>query len=184
MDGEALATFLGVVLTLVVFTVFAAVFIKIAKSAKENQRAEEYKRKKAAEEASTRTTFSAEERRAQSAATMKRIAQSFGLYVEDEEDDEEEDEDEVDTKHQKHVADSHAHGHVGEEEHYEEIVGSLGEINDEGCADLSGVRFLANDLAYEIKSNEAVDYDRLAQAMVLGEIVNSPRFKTPYTRRK
>ena len=86
-------------------------------------------------------------------------------------------------KHAKHVEDSHEHAHLGEEEHYEEIVGSLGEVNDEGCDDLSGVRFIARDLAYDAEDDER-DYTQLAKAMVLGEIMNSPRFKTPYTRKK
>ena len=173
MDGEALATFLGMVVTFIVIAVFAGVLIKLAQSQKTKQRMEEYKRKKAEEEA--RATASAEhfeaERRAK-AAEMRRIAHSFGLA------------DDASAKHEKHVADSHAHGHEGEEEHYEEIVGSLGEVNDEGCADLAGVRFIASDLSYEIHSQETPDYDRLAQAMVLGEIINSPRFKTPYSKRK
>ena len=42
-------------------------------------------------------------------------------------------------KHERHVEDAHEHDHVGEEEHYEEIVGSLGDVNDEGCEDLAGV---------------------------------------------
>ena len=86
-------------------------------------------------------------------------------------------------KHERHQEDAHEHGHTGEEEHYEEIVGSLGEINDEGCIDLSGVRFIAHDLAYDTSNSEQHDYTELAKAMVLGEIVNSPRFKTPYKRK-
>ena len=80
-------------------------------------------------------------------------------------------------KHEQHVEDAHEHGHTGEEEHYDEIVGSLGEINDEGCVDLSGVRFIAHDMAYESGEGEHADYAELAKAMVLGDIINSPRFK-------
>ena len=87
-------------------------------------------------------------------------------------------------KHAQHVADAHRHAHLGEEEHYDEIVGSLGEVNDEGCADLSGVRFVAHDLAYEIRENEQPDYNKLAQAIVLGEVLNNPRFKSPYSPKK
>ena len=87
------------------------------------------------------------------------------------------------TRHEQHVQDAHAHGHTGEEEHYEEIVGSLGDVNDEGCADLNGVRFIAHDLAYDPNNGNAPDYNKLAKAMVLGEILNSPRFKKPYGRK-
>ena len=86
-------------------------------------------------------------------------------------------------KHERHVADAHEHGHTGVEEHYEEIVGSLGDVNDEGCEDLSGVRFIAHDLAYDLSEGGEHDYTELAKAMVLGDIVNSPRFKTPYKRK-
>lgn len=80
-------------------------------------------------------------------------------------------------KHERHVEDAHEHNHSGEEEHYEEIVGSLGEINDEGCADLSGVRFIAHDLSYDASDGQQHDHAELVKAMVLGEILNSPRFK-------
>ena len=80
-------------------------------------------------------------------------------------------------KHEKHQADAHEHGHAGEEEHYEEIIGSLGDISDEGCEDLSGVRFIMHDLAYDTSDGGEHDYTALAKAMVLGEIINSPRFK-------
>lgn len=81
-----------------------------------------------------------------------------------------------------HVADAKAHGHKGEEEHYDEIVGSLGDVNDEGCADLDGVRFIAHDAAYDGEEG-ARDYTAVVRAMVLGEILNEPRFKHPYRRK-
>ena len=87
-------------------------------------------------------------------------------------------------KHELHQKDAHEHGHVGDEEHYEEIVGSLGEVNDEGCDSLSGVRFIAHDLAYDGGEEGEHDYTELAKAMVLGEIFNTPRFKSPHTHRK
>lgn len=87
-------------------------------------------------------------------------------------------------KHAQHQADARQHAHLGEEEHYDEIVGSLGEVNDEGCADLNGVRFVAHDLAYELRENEQPDYNKLAQAMVLGEVLNNPRFKSPHSPKK
>lgn len=174
--AEFFATFGGGVFTFVIFAIVIISVVKSAKAKSDQQRTQQtmaqFKQRNA--ERQGQQTSSDEESRRQ-AEKMKQIAQSFGLYN---------DADEQARKHAKHVADSHAHEHIGEEEHYEEIVGSLGEVNDEGCADLSGVRFLANDIAYEIQTNEAADYDRLAQAIVLGEIVNSPRFKTPYTRKK
>ena len=86
-------------------------------------------------------------------------------------------------QHERHQKDAHEHNHSGEEEHYEEIVGSLGEVYDEGCDDLSGVRFIAHDLAYDTTNEGKHDYAKLAKAMVLGEIINSPRFKIPYGRK-
>ena len=85
-------------------------------------------------------------------------------------------------QHERHQADAKEHEHLGEEEHYEEIVGSLGEINDEGCEDLSGVRFIAHDIAYEV-GEDSSDYTKLAQAMVLGDVFNNPRFKKPYSHK-
>ncbi len=86
-------------------------------------------------------------------------------------------------KHALHVADAHEHAHLGEEEHYEEIVGSLGDVNDEGCADLDGVRFIAHDIAYETqKYADSPEYGKVARVMILGEILNSPRFKNPYRK--
>ncbi|MCH5159683.1 MAG: hypothetical protein J1F66_02405 [Clostridiales bacterium] len=175
---EALATVLGLAFTFFVFAVFAVVFIKLAKAKKTQERMEEYKRKKAAEEASSE---SAEERRLRREAELKRkTAKKYESYGYDERSPF----GDAASKHALHEADAHEHGHTGEEEHYDEIVGSLGEVNDEGCAALSGVRFIANDIAYEIQTKEAVDYDRIAQALVLGEIVNAPRFKSPHSRKK
>ena len=175
MDGESLAVFLGLTVTAIVVIVFITVFVKLAKAEQVKKRMEEYKRKKAEEEA----VYAGEMERRRKEELMSRLAKKRESYGYDRPST-----GDAARKHELHVEDSHAHGHTGEEEHYEEIVGSLGEINDEGCADLSGVRFLANDLAYEIQTQEQMDYDRLAQAIVLGEIVNSPRFKTPYSKRK
>lgn len=82
----------------------------------------------------------------------------------------------------KHILDAVEHGHKGVEEHYPSIVGSLGEINDEGCADLEGVRFIEHDVAYE-RSDEQRDYTDVVRLMVLGEVLNDPRFKSPYHRK-
>lgn len=86
-------------------------------------------------------------------------------------------------KHALHVADALAHQHKGQEEHYEEIVGSLGDVHDEGCADLNGVRFIAHDLAYEPDSDGHRDMTAVAKAMVMGEVLNNPRFNHPYHRK-
>lgn len=153
-------------------------FLKKRRESQEKERQEEYKQRSA--ETSLQED-SAEEKRRLQEELKQRLLQKYGLANDTERQRIEE---EKAAKHAKHVADSHAHEHLGEEEHYEEIIGSLGEINDEGCADLNGVRFVAHDLAYEIGTDDSRDYNRLAQAMVLGEIVNSPRFKSPYSRRK
>ena len=87
-------------------------------------------------------------------------------------------------KHERHQLDAHEHAHLGEEEHYEEIVGSLGEINDEGCEDLNGVRFIVNDMAYDTTDDGGHDYTELAKAIVLGDLINSPRCKTPYKHKR
>ena len=80
-------------------------------------------------------------------------------------------------------ADAHAHEHLGREEHYEPIVGSLGEDSDEGCPDLDGVRLIAHDVAYDDTDGEThFDRTRLARAMILGEVLNKPRFKGPKGR--
>lgn len=85
------------------------------------------------------------------------------------------------TQPDRHVRDAQAHEHIGEEEHYDEIIGSLGDVDDEGCADLDGVRFVAHDLAYAPSSDRLdVDYDRIARAIVLGEVLDTPRYKYPY----
>lgn len=69
------------------------------------------------------------------------------------------------------------HTHVGDDaEYYEKIVGSLGEVDDEGCDELDGVRLIAHDLAYD-DEEKGVDYTEVAKAIVIGEIVNNPRFK-------
>ena len=70
------------------------------------------------------------------------------------------------------------HEHIGaDEEHYEKIVGSLGEVDDEGCADLDGIRLIAHDAAYE-GEDDSRNYSEIVKAMVLGEILENPRFKS------
>lgn len=75
------------------------------------------------------------------------------------------------------------HAHVSDdEERYEEIVGSLGDVNDEGCDDLDGVRLIVHDLAYEGEDAQR-DYSQVAKVVVLGDIINNPRFKSNYRNR-
>ena len=168
--GEFFATFGGGVFIFLVifFCIISGISKKKAEEIKqrEKQEAEQFKQRSA-----ENTSPSLDEQRRRQEELKQRLKQKYGL-------------DEQDNKHAKHVADSHEHAHLGEEEHYEEIVGSLGEVNDEGCEDLSGVRFIATDLAYESISSNDVDYDNLAKAMVLGEVINTPRYKAPYSRRK
>ncbi len=76
------------------------------------------------------------------------------------------------------------HSHVGQTEQYEEIVGSLGDVSDEGCDELSGIRLIAHDLAYAPEAKDRVDYDRVARAMILGEVLNTPRYKVPYISKR
>lgn len=75
------------------------------------------------------------------------------------------------------------HTHAGQEvEHYEKIVGSLGEVSDEGCDELEGVRLIAHDLAYDGEESNR-DYTEVAKIVVLGDVINNPRFKKPFGRR-
>ncbi len=77
-----------------------------------------------------------------------------------------------------------SHGHIGKVEQYDEIVGSLGDINDEGCPSLDGVRLIAEDIAYVTDDgSKQFDAKRLQRAIVLGEVLNSPRFKNPYGKK-
>lgn len=78
-----------------------------------------------------------------------------------------------------------SHSHRGTTESYEPIVGSLGEVNDEGCDELDGVRLIEHDEAYcddpdHILSSDPTDLER---AIVLGEVLNTPRYKQPYRRK-
>lgn len=82
------------------------------------------------------------------------------------------------------VRDAHAHDHVGFEEHYAPIEGSLGSVDDEGCADLSGVRLIENDPDYAPTTDyNDVDRKELARIMILGEVFDRPAWKGPYTRK-
>jgi len=83
----------------------------------------------------------------------------------------------------KIVANSDGHAHNADsEERYDKIVGSLGEVDDEGCLDLDGVRLIVDDVAYSADTDSR-DYSEIAKAVVLGDIINNPRFKTDYRKK-
>ena len=157
MTPDTLALTLGILLTAVVVTVFIVVFVVIARKSRDKKTQDEYAARYRERVEASKVTRDAITRNTQPKPTVD--------------------------KHQLHQQDAKAHEHVGEEEHYEEIVGSLGEVNDEGCEDLSGVRFIVRDMAYETSDGDQVDYGKLAKAIVLGEVLNNPRFKKPYTRK-
>ena len=76
------------------------------------------------------------------------------------------------------------HVHLGTTETYEPIVGSLGAVSDEGCDELNGVRLIATDLMYETEEDGRVyDMDALRKSLILGEILNKPRFKYPHGKK-
>lgn len=78
-----------------------------------------------------------------------------------------------------------SHEHIGGKvEKYDKIVGSLGEVDDEGCDELDGVRLIEHDEAYCDDPEHFMPEDNadLVKAMVLGEVVNTPRFKQLYHR--
>lgn len=164
----------GIVILVIMLAIFfgtiLAVFLPAIKKARDKKTQDEYAAKYRAKNEATQTAKT--QQNGLTDEQRHRLDQLREHYKQQMEVD----------KHERHVEDAHEHGHTGEEEHYEEIVGSLGDINDEGCADLSGVRFIAHDLAYDTSSEEH-DYTELAKAMVLGDIINAPRYKKPYSRK-
>lgn len=74
------------------------------------------------------------------------------------------------------------HTHSGIAESYKPIVGSLGQVSDEGCAELDGVRLIEDDEAYDLQIE--ADRPAIAKAVILGELLNTPRFKTPWNPKK
>lgn len=84
---------------------------------------------------------------------------------------------------QRKTAEAERHGHTGRVEKYPEIVGSLGKTSDEGCPELAGIRLISHDEAYESSEGELQNTEELEKAIVLGEVLNSPRFKKPFGRR-
>lgn len=167
LDGEGLALVLGFGLTAIVITAFIVVFVKIAQKERQ-QKAQQANEARYSEKNSVQASTQKPQQRQVANTQRVRSDNSRKQSLTD-----------LD-KHELHQADAKRHAHMGDEEHYEEIVGSLGEINDEGCEDLSGVRFISHDLAYELSDNEYAAYDKIAQAMIIGEVLNSPRFKNPY----
>lgn len=78
-----------------------------------------------------------------------------------------------------------SHSHSGKAENYGKIVGSLGEVNDEGCDELDGVRLIEHDEAYCDDPDHLVPRDLadIQKAIVIGEVLNTPRFKEMYRRK-
>lgn len=82
------------------------------------------------------------------------------------------------------VVGADGHSHYGTVETYEPIVGSLGDVDDEGCDELDGVRLIATDLMYETDDDGKVyDLKAIRKSLILGEVLNNPRFKKPYGKR-
>ena len=82
--------------------------------------------------------------------------------------------------------DADDHSHSGNVEKYDKIVGSLGEVDDEGCEELDGVRLIEHDESYcdDPDHLAQADLTNLEKAIVLGDVINNPRFKSLYNTRK
>ena len=76
------------------------------------------------------------------------------------------------------------HQHSGDAvEQYAPIEGSLGQVSTEGCVEMDGFRLIANDENFDGEGNKTTfNLNKVAQAMVLGEILDNPRFKNPPKR--
>lgn len=75
--------------------------------------------------------------------------------------------------------DGSKHTHYGNVvETYEPIVGSLGEVHDEGCDDLDDIRMILLDEIYR-GDDGMLQLSPIAKAMLLGELFNEPRFDAP-----
>lgn len=86
----------------------------------------------------------------------------------------------------KIVSQDGSHEHLGGKvEKYDKIVGSLGEVNDEGCDELDGVRLIEHDEAYCDDPDHLMPADPtdIQKAIVIGEVLNTPRFKEMYRRK-
>lgn len=169
MPEETVAMTLGLSFTFIVVIIFISVFVVIIKKTRnqktQNEYAERYRANNSTANTSKQNTLTDAQR-----MRLEELREYHKQRIAADERD-------------IHQIDADEHEHIGEEEHYEEIVGSLGEVNDEGCVDLSGVRFIAHDIAYETGESDHADYSKVAQSMVLGDILNNPRFKKPYSRK-
>ena len=82
------------------------------------------------------------------------------------------------------VTGTDGHSHHGTVETYDPIVGSLGDVDDEGCDELDGVRLIATDLMYETDDDGKVyDLNAIRKSLIIGEVLNNPRFKKPHGKR-
>lgn len=71
--------------------------------------------------------------------------------------------------------DSHNHpGDSGIIENYEEIYGSLGKVNDEGCTENLGIRFVE---PIPLNEDDSVNYDEISRMIIIGETISKPRFR-------
>ncbi|MCM1043250.1 MAG: hypothetical protein NC350_03455 [Corallococcus sp.] len=73
------------------------------------------------------------------------------------------------------------HSHTSDEvEHYDKIIGSLGDVSDEGCSELDGLRLIVHDEAYSSDDQTPYDLSKVGQTIILGEIFGTPRGKQNY----
>ena len=175
--------FIGVVIFFAAFIGIATTFVVIGASKASKQRQQQAKSSAESYRANSSSSSASNGKVSMTNEQRQRLDKLRDYYKERLATEEKEKQQLKAEKHERHVEDAHEHGHTGEEEHYEEIVGSLGDINDEGCEDLNGVRFIAHDIAYDATEEGERDYTELAKAMVLGDIVNSPRFRSPYSKK-
>lgn len=79
---------------------------------------------------------------------------------------------------QRHTDDVGDHKHIGSVEQYDKIVGSLGEISDEGCFELDGIRLISDDQAYSAEDESlSFDRDELIKIIVLGDAISRRKYK-------
>lgn len=77
-----------------------------------------------------------------------------------------------------HTDGAEDHKHIGSVEEYDKIVGSLGEITDEGCSELDGIRLISDDQAYSAGYNSlSFDRDELIKIIVLGDAISKRKYK-------
>lgn len=72
-------------------------------------------------------------------------------------------------------ASDHKHGGGDAYEEVEPIVGSLGNVSDEGCKELDHIRFIT-PISYDgDDENVSFDMEKLATAMILGSALSEPK---------